>query len=178
MKRRSIRTAACLLLAGTVLATFVAMAAEAGSQGDPLVTLSYLNDTFLGQILKTVDEKLDERDARLRRELDGQAEDALRELLDRYAGTNGAAQGGAVYAPVTLTDGQTLYAQGGCEVLPRSGKALCAAESAGAVDTTAGTNLGGGAALSANHLYLLPQDGAITASGDVTLLVRGSYTVG
>ena len=50
-QKRRLRTAACVLLAGTVLAAFVALAADAGSQGDPLVTLSYLNDTFLGQIL-------------------------------------------------------------------------------------------------------------------------------
>ena len=51
-QKRRLRTAACVLLAGTVLAAFVALAADAGSQGDPLVTLSYLNDTFLGQILE------------------------------------------------------------------------------------------------------------------------------
>ena len=33
---------------------FVAMAANAGTQNDPLVTLSYLNETFLGQILELV----------------------------------------------------------------------------------------------------------------------------
>ena len=60
MKKRSLRAALCVMLVGTVLAAFVAVAAEVGSQGDPLVTLSYLNDTFLGQILTKVDEKRSE----------------------------------------------------------------------------------------------------------------------
>ena len=72
MKRRKLRTALCVLLAGTVLAAFVAIAAEAGSQGDPLVTLSYLNDTFLGQLLGKVDSKLTQRDQALRQELEQQ----------------------------------------------------------------------------------------------------------
>ena len=64
MKRRKLRTALCVMLVGTVLAAFVAIAAEAGSQGDPLVPLSYLNDTFLGQFLGKVDTKIAERDER------------------------------------------------------------------------------------------------------------------
>lgn len=48
MRKKTFRTAACLLLAAVVLASFAALASGgAGSQGDPLVTLSYLNDTFL-----------------------------------------------------------------------------------------------------------------------------------
>ena len=35
-----------LLALSAVLMTTVSLAAEAGSSGDPLVTLSYLNDTF------------------------------------------------------------------------------------------------------------------------------------
>ena len=70
MKRRKLRTALCVMLVGTVLAAFVAIAAEAGSQGDPLVTLSYLNDTFLGQFLGKVDTKIAERDKTLQQELE------------------------------------------------------------------------------------------------------------
>ena len=40
------RIAACALLALTVLTAFSALAGGVGSQDDPLVTLSYLNDTF------------------------------------------------------------------------------------------------------------------------------------
>ena len=62
MRKKTFRTAACLLLAAVVLASFAALASGgAGSQGDPLVTLSYLNDTFLTQVLEKVDKSLDER---------------------------------------------------------------------------------------------------------------------
>ena len=39
-QKRRLRTAACVLLAGTVLAASVALASAAGSQGDALLTLS------------------------------------------------------------------------------------------------------------------------------------------
>lgn len=76
MKRRKLRTALCVMLVGTVLAAFVAIAAEAGSQGDPLVTLSYLNDTFLGQLLGKVDTKIAERDETLQQELEQRIDQA------------------------------------------------------------------------------------------------------
>ncbi len=36
----------------------VSLAVEPGSATDPLVTLSYLNDAFLGQIMDRVDQKI------------------------------------------------------------------------------------------------------------------------
>ena len=61
MKKKTFRTAACLLLAAVVLTAFAALASGgAGSQGDPLVTLSYLNDTFLSQALEKVDKALED----------------------------------------------------------------------------------------------------------------------
>ena len=47
----------------------VAFAVDAGSQQDPLVTLSYLNDTYLPTLLAKVDEKLATRDSALAQQL-------------------------------------------------------------------------------------------------------------
>ncbi len=88
MRKKTFRTAACLLLAAVVLASFAALASGgAGSQGDPLVTLSYLNDTFLTQVLEKVDKSLDERGGRLRGEIDqqiAQREQELRAFAEQY----------------------------------------------------------------------------------------------
>lgn len=48
--RWGLRAMALLLCSLAAMLTFTA-AAEAGSQGDPLVTLSYLNETFLPKLL-------------------------------------------------------------------------------------------------------------------------------
>ena len=58
MKRKNwfLRLAAAAALCGVLVTT--ALAAEAGSAQDPLVTLSYLNETFMNTIMARVDEKI------------------------------------------------------------------------------------------------------------------------
>jgi len=175
--RKKLRIVACVLLAATVLTAFAALAGGAGSQDDPLVTLSYLNDTFAAQVLDKVDKALETRSAALRQELEQQISQREQALLVQLPGGAPAAGQAASYAAVSLAAGQTLQGAAGCEVLLRSGSAVCAA-SGGLVDTTSGGSVNGGGALLANHLYLMPEAGGVTASTAVTLLVRGSYTIG
>ncbi len=107
MNRKKIRTTLCALLALAGLTAIASTASGgAGSQADPLVTLSYLTETFTGQVMERVDERIVQRNAALSAEL------------------------GGAYAAVTLSAGQTLYGEAGCEVLLRSGAASCAAASA------------------------------------------------
>ena len=159
MKRNKIRILLCslLALAGLTAIAFTA-AGGAGSQSDPLVTHSYLTETFTGQVMDRVDELIAQRNAQL-------------------AGELGGGQGGA-YAAVTLSAGQTLRGEAGCEVLLRSGEARCAAAPApGLADATSGTSLAGGAALQINHLYLMTDARDVTSSSGAALLVRGGYTI-
>ena len=155
MNRKKIRTTLCALLALAGLTAIASTASGgAGSQADPLVTLSYLTETFTGQVMERVDERIVQRNAALSAEL------------------------GGAYAAVTLSAGQTLYGEAGCEVLLRSGAASCAAASApGLVDATAGGTLSGGASLQKNHLYLMTDRRAVTAASGAALLVRGGYTI-
>ena len=67
----------------------------------------------------------------------------------------------------------------GCEVLLRIGAVTVRADSAPAlIDLSGGGTINTGASLTRNHLYMstIP-DRTLTASGDVKLLVRGSYSV-
>ena len=181
MKKRKLRTALCVMLVGTVLAAFVAIAAEAGSQGDPLVTLSYLNDTFLGQMLGKVDSKIGEQNQTIRQELEQRIDQAEQEILAQVTGTGTVSGTTASYHEVTLSDGQTLYGSAGCEVMLRSGSASCVSEgksTPGLVDISGGGTINHGSALKENHLYTMTADRGVKASGAVTLLVRGSYTIG
>ena len=162
MRKKRLRSLLCAIGAAIALTAAAAMAAGgAGSQSDPLVTLSYLTDTFTKQMMDKVDAQIAQRNAQL-----GQAPGVS-------AGTASA------YAAVALEPGQALYGEAGCEVLLRSGSASCgAAPSPGLVDATAGSFIDGGAALQLNHLYLMTDARTVASAAGAVLLVRGGYTVG
>ena len=119
---------AFVLLALSAGLMTTALAAEAGSSGDPLVTLSYLNDTFFNNIMQRVDQKIAERT--------GQA---------LPGGTSSSA---ASFVVVTLNEGQTLTGGIGCEVMLRVGSAVCVSPSdPGLIDETTAATLANGGAL-------------------------------
>ncbi|MBE7003825.1 MAG: hypothetical protein E7425_06020 [Ruminococcaceae bacterium] len=179
-----LRLASLLLASYCLLAVTVLAAGSPGSEGDPLVTLSYLNDTFLPQLLGKVDEKLAERDTALTDRLNAQVETDLQRLSSQYgteinAGTESSGQYDT-FTVVTLSDGQTLYGEIGCEVMLRVGTGDCVSSSTpGLIDQTDGTTLGGGNALVKNHIYMMTIDerGVKATAETVKLLVRGGYTI-
>ncbi len=151
---------AFVLLALSAGLMTTALAAEAGSSGDPLVTLSYLNDTFFNNIMRRVDQKIAERT--------GQA---------LPGGTSSTA---ASFVVVTLNEGQTLTGGIGCEVMLRVGSAVCVSPSdPGLIDETTAATLANGGALVQNHLYMMTIEGrGVRATAAATkVLARGSYTV-
>ena len=123
-----------------------------GSQSDPLITKSYLD--------KVLQPKLE---AELNTQL-AAAEDQLR------SSTPGE------FTELSLSNGQTLRCNAGGEFLLRSGSAKALGSLA---DTTAGSSVSDGGNLSTNHLYMCAEDsGGLSASGSVTVLVSGSYSIG
>ena len=150
--------AACVCFLLTV--AYAATANTAGGVNDPLVTKSYLDGPFLEQVRSLVDRTVDERKAE----------------LEEAAGQNS----GNVFTVVTLSQGQVLEGDVGCEVMLRIGAAACGTtDSVGLIDITAGTVLGDGGALVANHLYMvtISTRTVIAESETVKVLVRGPYTV-
>ena len=163
-KNRWFLRAVVLLVLSGILSTTVSLAAEAGSEGDPLVTLSYLNDTFLDTILTTVDQKIAARNSQIAQELGGQS-----------------ASGTALtFTVVTLSKGQVLTGDIGCEVMLRVGTASCVSPSSpGLIDESSASTLNNGGALVQNHLYMMTIEGrGVQATAATTkLLVRGTYTI-
>lgn len=158
MKNRWLpRMCVLLLLAAVLNVTF--SAAAAGSSDDPLVTLSYLNDTYLNTVLSKVDSKIAARNTAL--------------------GIQSASGTASSFALVSLEKGKTLTGDLGCEVLLRVGSGVCvAAASPGLIDETTAGTLGGGAALVQNHLYMMTVDNrGVKATAAAKLLVRGGYTI-
>lgn len=170
MKNRWALRLTALMLVSCLAMSGVSLAVEPGSASDPLVTLSYLNDVFLGQIMTKVDQKIAARNSQMLQQSGG------------AGGVSGAAGGvsGAEFTVVTLSTGQVLTGDIGCEVMLRVGTASCVSPSSpGLIDETTAGTLNNGGALTANHLYMMTIEGrgVKAGSGTTKLLVRGSYTV-
>jgi hypothetical protein len=81
---------------------------------------------------------------------------------------------------VTLSNGQVLTGDIGCEVLLRVGTAVCVSPSApGLIDESNAAVLNNSGALAQNHLYMMTIEGrGVKATAATTkLMVRGSYTI-
>ena len=159
-------------LAFALLAAGTAAFAVGGSD-DPLVSAGYLNKVFAPAVYEKVDKAVRDNEAALKAGLD--------KAIDEKLQTSGSSGGdSASFQVVTLSRGQTLTGQVGCEVMLRVGTAVCVSDSApGLIDTTEGTTLNHGGALQTNHLYMVTiATRGVTATADVVkVLARGSYTI-
>ena len=154
MKRMKWSTrAVCGALVLVILVGANAARGSQGGQDDPLVTLSYLNDKLLPDIMDRVDKKVEAKGKEIQASV-GQLPS------QSFVSTEVAA-------------GKTLSVQAGTQLLLRSGTASC---SDGLVDLTAGETLGG--TLQSNHLYIATKDGqAVAVSEKATFFVLGGSTV-
>lgn len=154
MKRN--KWTARLMSLALVLVTVIVAALAAGTQGtqsDPLVTLSYLNEKALPELLTQVDKKVEEGTRELREKLED--------------------KGQAVFQTAEISEGKTMVLTGGSQLLLRSGTASC---NDGLVDLTTGETVWG--ELAVNHLYIASGDGQkVTVAAKSTFMILGSYTV-
>ena len=178
MKDRKIRFFAAAM-AAVCLTVGAAVAAGEGTQADPLITLSYLNQTAVPAMLEQVDGKAQAYQAELAGKLD-QAIQQYTAKMEELVGDESVQQHSAAYTVITLQKGQQLNMDIGCEVLLRIGTARCVSQSnPGLINTTTGSILNNGKDLEVNHLYMATITGrSIKATADVTkVLVRGGYTI-
>lgn len=160
-----VRILVVLLLSG-LLSLTVTAAAGVGTDDDPLVTLSYLKETFMDDIMKKVDEKIAVRNKQITQQLGGQVS----------SGENVA----STFTVVTLSNGQVLTGDIGCEVLLRVGTAVCVSPSSpGLIDQSSASVLNNNGALVQNHLYMMTIEGrgVKATAGTTKLMVRGGYTI-
>ena len=173
-KNRWLLRSAALVTIAVCLAVSV-YAAGVGTADDPLVSLSYLQKTFLSQVMADVDALLTQRDARLTAEVDAKIAAAATNQKETPAGITNR-----TFAVVTMSKGQTLVGDIGCEVMLRVGTATCVSPSnPGLIDQTDAATLNNGGELVKNHLYMMTiEDRGVKATAStVKLLVRGTYTV-
>jgi hypothetical protein len=81
---------------------------------------------------------------------------------------------------VNVPAGARIEAEGGTEIVLRAGQARAIASVQGGIlDATGGTDLAQGAAVTKNHLLVVPRtDGrGLQAVSDLVLMVRGAYQI-
>ena len=163
-------------LALSILGVGVATAAN-GDKSDPLVTLSYLEDTAIPQVVDEVEKKTEVRQQELEKDFASQITQYKKEVQSMVSSGD---SGGASYTLVTLSSGQTMYLDVGCELMLRVGTAkVNAATSPALIDIATGGSINTGTSLTKNHLYMATiADRTITpTAATVKLLVRGGYTI-
>ncbi|MBQ9757150.1 MAG: hypothetical protein IJW15_01875 [Clostridia bacterium] len=146
-----------LALALVVLSLmFTVVLAEPGTEDDPLITKSYIDDVLMPKIEKYV-------------------ESAIAGLKTGGSGTGAA----AVFEVVEASEGQEIICSAGTELILRMGKAtIIATEKGGLADTTAGFDLADGTDMPSNHLLIVPvADGrGIRANSDIIVMIKGGFT--
>lgn len=174
MKRQPKWIALTTAITMAVLCGGAALAAS-GDKNDPLVTTSYLEQTVIPDVVSQVETKMTARQEELSKDLANQ----IAQYKQDVAGSSGSGSS-ASYTLVTLTSGQTLALDVGCEVMLRIGTATVkAATSPALVDISTGGTIENGTSLTKNHLYMSTiADRTITpTAATVKLLVRGGYSV-
>jgi len=177
MKRKIFIGIAVLAAVAFVSGVSILAFAAPGSQDDPFITLSYLNEVYKAEIMseikKTEQDMTEKFNSRI---------SALESQLQSGQGniTLTPAPGGAdVFSVVTLRNGQSLTCSVGAEIMLRIGTATGFGTAPALVDYTGGATISSGTALTTNHMYLVTIEGnGVRATADnVRVLVRGSYKI-
>ena len=177
--------AVSILTVGTIALMTFFTSAEYSSSNDPLVTLSYINETLIPQIEQKVTEKVI---ATLKAEGLDPKETPEEPPTETPTETIPSADLTSLkYTVVHLTKGQKLFANGenteSLELILRAGEATSISpfEDQGIADLTASTQLYNGEPLVKNNYCIIPrgQDGRgiEIISEEAYLLVRGVYEV-
>ncbi|MDR1131853.1 MAG: hypothetical protein LBL15_05500 [Oscillospiraceae bacterium] len=155
-KKRVLTVAAAVLNLAAGIGVGAYAASNFGTQADPLVAKSYLDQTVTPKLQAQFNAALDEKV----------------QLMEQQISS---ASSGLGFTVVTLSGGQTLKGGPGSEIILRSGTATV---NGSLSDVTDGAALASGAVLAANHLCMaVAQGDGVKAGSAATVLVRGAYTV-
>lgn len=161
--------------------------AEPGSEQDPLISKSYVDDIMAKNSAEVAALKQQLEEFKLKSEeskkqydeLKLQSEDYLKQLGElKTQIQSGGSEG---FIVLTLETGQTLLPGGGTELILRSGTAVGVAGQNGdtLADVTSAKDLVKGAAVVKNHLLISSRDDGrgIKAANKCYLLVRGAHKI-
>lgn len=140
------------VVAGVVMIMGSVYGADAGSEADPLVSKSYVDDKI---------------------------EQVMAKIGTSSSGSTTTVSGGA-FTPVSVAVGKTIVGGEGTEMILRAGKAsVVISGNEGITDATTGQALVNGHNASLNHLNIIPRsDGrGFKVTEAAWFLVKGDYTI-
>ncbi len=159
------KRSAAIVCALTVAIGGTALAANQGSQEDPLLTLSYLDKVLRPQLETKVDEAVERNKTELGNKLDQAVADGEKRLQEALASA-----GAGAFQSKTLPRGESFTPGAGRELLLTSGSATAVGT---LTDTTAGKSVSAGTALELAHLYVTVDAAAgCKATSDAAVMSR------
>lgn len=153
---KKMRRATLTILVAVLAMTAIASFATPGTNEDPLISLSYINDTLLPEIYGYINEK-----------------------IDSLTNSNQTSES-SEFKVIDVKKGQKIQGGNGCEMILRMGSAtINASKSGGLSDVTDGYDLGQDEQMPANHLIIVPVgDGrGITMTANGKVMIKGTYTL-
>ncbi len=129
--------------------TIPSLAANPGSEEDPLVSMSYINDVLMPQVRSYVDSK------------------AVQAAGEAYQVVN-------LKKGQTVIGGQSTEF-----ILRMGSATVVATDKGGLADVTAGVDLSKGSVMPSNHLLIVPFDDqrGVTMQTDGIVMIKGSYSI-
>ncbi len=137
--------------------TFMAIASP-GSEDDPLITLSYINEKVIPSLKEYIDSKISD-------------------APQKGETVNSASLG---YTLVNVKANHKIIGAEGTEFVLRMGSGtIVATENGGVADLTAGEDLANGTPIPSNHNLLSPKNDSrgLKMTTDGIVLIKGTYTV-
>ena len=138
----------------------VAVFATPGSDNDPLISKSYIDQVVIPQIKQFVEERL--------------------ASVNNNDGGQTANTETPAFTVVNVEKGKKVICSAGTELILRSGQAtIIATPKGGLADTTSGYDLPDGTPMPPNHMLIVPlADGrGIKADTDIIIMVKGGYNI-
>lgn len=135
-----------------VLSMFTIVLAEPGTEDDPLISKSYIENQVIPYLEEFIENKI--------------------------GGITGEKSNS--FKVVEAEAGQEIICSAGTELILRMGKAtVIATPKGGIADTTAGYDLADGTNMPSNHLLIVPVDDGrgIKATEKIIVMIKGGYTI-
>lgn len=151
----------------------IALASNSGGAGDPLVSLSYLNDIFAPTMEMEAMDQAEMAVARAEYNIN-------QEIAGLKSDLGGSSVSGAsAFLVVTLAKGEKITLDTGAQAVLRVGTAnVTSPASPALLNLSQGTNLINGGGLVINQLYLAPDSNRVLTAGEdvVKIMVSGGFT--